>query len=275
MVKRTLTEVATDARVNDGQHTDIENDNLVCNIRINQDNGTVQYQTLESNSWKELGSLVDLIHNTAHELTENTVFSDEVADAIAKLRAQLDTIWDEDTEMLQLQHRTDNDGEITHLVLPLNTPLTDDITITRLYDKKGVFTADHIKNQLLEKNIEMFELWNIDLYVKPDNWNKVYQKKGKMSYPEYMNTQCIGETFSSKVFVTASSGVLTVLFAVFIQQMFALDPYLGLISLAATVLPVLPLVLPLTFLVETHELLRSTIQYHTKTPKKNELLFEV
>lgn len=163
MAEQSLIERAAEDEIEKGETNEKYNfKDLVYKVQFSESH--IKYQNV-NDEWKELCSISNLIKNSVGDLLEDEdIFvSDSVKRDLQEFRAVVNACWNEKHNMFKVDYNTDEDGDLKSLVVPLNSPLSDDVVIHKIHNCKGEFVAKDIENSI-DQN--MYELWNMDMYTE-------------------------------------------------------------------------------------------------------------
>lgn len=206
MADKSLSDITVENRVEDKK---VQISSMIKDIRIEGE--YVLYKTLDSDEWRRLSRIYDLIENQPDKIIdEGLVAPDDIIGSLEELRHRMLSHWDSDIQMFELDKRLDDDGDLEKLTLPFDTRHTEDIVVDRIYDDSGKFIAGHIEDEL---DGEVHRLWDMELYTKSPKSCDIFAKEGKISYTEKLQNQISstrkGLNLSTLLFQTMISGIIT------------------------------------------------------------------
>lgn len=126
--------------------------------------GKIQYQTVRRDGWNNLCDVKELLHSRTSDILrrKNISLSDEQRSNLREFGAVLDSCWNEETDLFDIEYRTDSDGDLKSLIIPLESSISEDIVIQDVHDENGNFVATEVESQI---DFEMYKLWGMDIYA--------------------------------------------------------------------------------------------------------------
>lgn len=68
----------------------------------------------------------------------------------------LDSCWNEETDLFDIEYRTDSDGDLKSLIIPLESSISEDIAIQDVHDENGNFVVTEVESPI---DFEIYKLW--------------------------------------------------------------------------------------------------------------------
>lgn len=137
-------------------------DQLVMDIRVS--GRTVEYQDKDG-EWMVLSNLKELATRSVDDILDSMglIVSGTSYENLQELSAVCSSCWNSKLEMFEIDYKTDSDGDLESLVVPIGSSISDDFILQEIHDENGEFVAHNVEEQI---DVEVYELWNIDMYVK-------------------------------------------------------------------------------------------------------------
>lgn len=182
-----MVETLLDREINKNRSIEHSKDNseyIVSDFKI--ENHYVFLQSLTNEKWHEIARLDDLVNNNIdsilNDYSENLILSSEIKDILSNIRKELNSVWDEQSQMFRLSYSLNKYDQFHQLYIPLNAEYLDDIVIKTIYDKNGKFVSKDLEQKIDEP---LYRLYTQELYVDSiiKDEATIY-KKGKIDFNE-------------------------------------------------------------------------------------------
>ena len=177
-MSETLTDKCAELQVDGSENSEVQK--IISELKVQ--NAVIRYTTLRSEGWNRLCSLRTLARRSAdyvvRKKSSGMHVSDDVKEQLQGLKQELAYAWDEEAEKFRVECKYGEDGNISELFIPLETDISSDFTVQKLYDEDGNFQAESIKSELGE---EMYKIETKELRVNRTSNNSmtIYEKTEK------------------------------------------------------------------------------------------------
>lgn len=136
-MSRILTEVSSDIATKGDVNPQV--DSIVSKVSV--DMPDLYLHTLSYDKIK-ISDITQLIETGVQEFleknTDNVHIPQELVSQVRPLQNALIYAWDEDIQKFRVEPRIDQEGNISELYIPLESPITDDVTVARIQEEDGV-----------------------------------------------------------------------------------------------------------------------------------------
>lgn len=179
MMSRTLTEVSSDVATEGDANPQV--DSIVSKVSV--DMPDLYLHTLSDDEIK-ISDITQLIETGAREFleknTNNVHIPQEIVSQVRQLQNALIYAWDTDIQKFRVEPRIDEDGNISELYIPLESPITDDVTVAKIQEEGGV-------NEVLKKELgsQLYKIETMNLRVDKTILSKIGGKIEKDTFKIY------------------------------------------------------------------------------------------
>lgn len=189
MANQSLIERTAEKNVDD-ESLDSDVEEIISNIRTNESN--VQYKSVSDSSWNILCTFEEIARKTVDDILEskNLVVSDSKRNELEDFSLVCSASWDDGKEMFRVKPISDEDGHLSSLVVPLDSEISENITVVDIHNNEGAFVADDIESQI---DCDIHRLWDKNMYVKKFN------AELESVYTEVEDTRTRREIFSDSI----------------------------------------------------------------------------
>lgn len=147
-------------------------ENIVEKFRVS--GRKIKYQTVRDDRWDILCDVHEFLNSSISDILreEDILLSDEQRSNLREFETVLNSCWNEEFELFDVEYETDSDGDLKSLIIPLESSISEDITIQNIHDDEGKFVATGVESQV---DFEIYELWSMNIYADSlDSSSDVY-----------------------------------------------------------------------------------------------------
>lgn len=147
-------------------------ENIVEKFRVS--GRKIQYQTVRDDRWDILCDVHEFLNSSISDILreEDILLSDEQRSNLREFETVLNSCWNEEFELFDVEYETDSDGDLKSLIIPLESSISEDITIQNIHDDEGKFVATGVESQV---DFEIYEIWSMNIYADSlDSSSDVY-----------------------------------------------------------------------------------------------------
>jgi hypothetical protein len=166
-MSRTLTEVSSDVAAEEDVKPQV--DSIISKVSV--DMPDLYLHTLSDEEIR-ISDITQLIETGVQEFLEKNTddihIPQEIVSKVRQLQNALIYAWDTDIQKFRVEPRIDQDGNISELYIPLESPITDDVTVASIQEEDGV-------NEVLKEELgsQLYKIETMNLRVDKTILSKI------------------------------------------------------------------------------------------------------